>query len=173
MITMAIDASTKSSGIAIFDNKKLVHYECIALSTTDTLARIKQMTIEIEKRYEQWKPTEVVLEDVLPEDVQNNLKVFKSLHYLQASIVLMMHSHKQKVELVVASSWRSHCGIQTGRGIKRDPLKAQAQLFVKKHYGLDVNDDIADAICLGHAHLNDPIPVVKTTTSALPRQSAF
>ena len=36
---LAIDGSTTSSGIAIFDNTELVHYECIVTSG-DTLTRI-------------------------------------------------------------------------------------------------------------------------------------
>ncbi len=36
---LAIDGSTTSSGVAIFDNTTLVHYECIAVSG-NTLTRI-------------------------------------------------------------------------------------------------------------------------------------
>jgi hypothetical protein len=31
--------------------------------------------------------------------------------------------------------------------------------FVKNTYGLDVNDDIADAICIGHAEIQGDIPI--------------
>jgi hypothetical protein len=33
--------------------------------------------------------------------------------------------------------------------------------FVKEHYNTIVNDDIADAICIGYAYTNKPIPVTK------------
>ena len=42
--------------------------------------------------------------------------------------------------------------------------------FVKDKYNLDVNDDIADAIGIGYAYLNPPIPV--SATSAV-KKSAF
>ena len=46
-------------------------------------------------------------------------------------------------------------GIHTGRGIKREALKAAAQKLVKNIYNIDVNDDISDAICIGIAYINE------------------
>ena len=43
MKVLSIDASTKSSGIAIFEENKLIHYECITASNTDTYKRIEKM----------------------------------------------------------------------------------------------------------------------------------
>ena len=42
-------------------------------------------------------------------------------------------------------------GIKTGRGVKRESLKTKDIEFVRENYGLDVNDDEADAICIGHS----------------------
>ena len=36
----------------------------------------------------------------------------------------------------------------------RASQKAGDIAFVKEHYGLEVNDDIADAIGIGHAYVN-------------------
>lgn len=47
MITLSIDASTKSSGIAIFNEGKLIYYECITSSSTNTYKRIEIMTERI------------------------------------------------------------------------------------------------------------------------------
>ena len=38
---MAIDASTKSTGISIFENTRLIHYECIEVKSIDTFKRIE------------------------------------------------------------------------------------------------------------------------------------
>ena len=72
--------------------------------------------------------------------------------YLQASIVLMFHQKKQKVEFYTASHWRKLCGIKTGGGIKRETLKKASIQLIKEKYNVDVNDDIADSICLGYAY---------------------
>lgn len=47
MKTLAIDASSKSSGIAIFEEGKLIHYECITKTSADSLKRIKEMAKRI------------------------------------------------------------------------------------------------------------------------------
>jgi len=44
------------------------------------------------------------------------------------------------------SQWKSTCGI---KGRKREEQKKNAQLFVKKKFDIDVDEDIADAICQG------------------------
>ena len=159
MITMAIDASSKSTGVAIFDEQKLVHYECIAAADNDAFARIKKMVARIKNLYEEWKVTNVIMEDVSPEDVHHNQNVFKILHYLQALTVLMLHEYGQKVEFYVSSEWRKKCGIKTGRGVTRDMVKAADIKFVKDNYNIEANDDICDAICIGYAYTHEKVSI--------------
>lgn len=154
-MVMAIDASTKSTGIAIFDGQELVHYECITSAKPDTLARIKLMASKIKEVHDRYKVTEVIMEDVIPEDIHHNDSVYTALKYLQAAVVLSLHDVGQSVNFYVSSEWRKKCGIRTGRGIKREVVKASDIAFVKSNYNLDVNDDIADAICIGWAYTHD------------------
>ena len=81
-----------------------------------------------------------------------NFKTRKALMYLQAQFNFMLHDNFPKIEIeyVYPSEWRAGCGISTGRGIKRDSLKEKDIEFVKKTYGLSLNDDISDAICIGY-----------------------
>ena len=58
------------------------------------------------------------------------------------------------IEYVYPGTWRKTCGIKTGRGVKRDLLKIADIKFVKDNYNIDVNDDVADAICIGYHILN-------------------
>ena len=152
MKLMSIDASTKSTGVALFENGKLIDYQNFVDGGSDTFQRIKNMASLIEEYYLKNKPNVVVLEDVLPSDVGNNLKTFNPLHYLQAEIVLKLHTHKQKIEIINVNTWRSTCGIPVGRYAKREIVKAKSIALVKQKYGIDVNDDISDAICLGWAY---------------------
>ena len=46
------------------------------------------------------------------------------------------------------------CGIKNGRGVKRDSAKSADILFVKETFGIEVNDDAADAIGIGYAAIN-------------------
>ena len=43
MKVMAIDASTKSTGVAIFDNGDLIAYKCLTCSDKNALDRIPKM----------------------------------------------------------------------------------------------------------------------------------
>ena len=148
---LAIDGSTTSTGIAIYDNTKLIYYTCITASG-NTFSRIIKITDKIKEIYQKYNITNVIMEQVLPEEVRHNQATYKALMYLQASIVLMLHQKKQTVQFYTASHWRKICGIKTGRGIKRQELKKISTQLIKQKYGIDVNDDISDAICLGNAY---------------------
>ena len=56
----------------------------------------------------------------------------------------------------VPTEWRAKIGIIQSRKVKREVLKEEAILAVKKEYGLDVNDDIAEAILLTRSAFNLP-----------------
>lgn len=166
MITIAIDASTKSTGVAIFKDKQLLEYRNIVNSNKSVLKRIKYMTDELQKVYLQFgehQEVQIVMEQVIPDNLNDakwtrNQSTFKALFYLQAAIVLMFDHYDLEVELVGASTWRKWCGIKQG-GANRETLKFRDIEFVKKNYTIDVNDDVADAICLGHGKINhEPEP---------------
>lgn len=167
MITIAIDASTKSTGVAIFKDKNLLEYKNIINSNKSVLKRIKYMADELEKIYlkeiEQEQEIQIVMEQVIPDNLNDvkwtrNQSTFKALFYLQAAIVLMFDHYDLKVELVGASTWRKRCGIKQG-GVNRETLKFRDIEFVKQNYAINVNDDIADAICIGYGKLNhEPEP---------------
>ena len=56
MYTLAIDASTKATGIAVFDNNQLIKYDCINCYDNNTLDRINYMADNIEKIYLEYSP---------------------------------------------------------------------------------------------------------------------
>lgn len=155
MIILAIDASTKSTGYAVIQNKKILKSGCINDQSADTLERIQYMKKELQKVIKEYHPTDVVIEDILPEDVRSNQKTFKALIYLQAALVFLLHDYKLTPTLYTASHWRALVGIHTGRGIKREQLKAASIQLVEKNYGLQVNDDVADAINIGFAYYKE------------------
>jgi len=157
MITLAIDASTKSTGIAIFEGQELKHYECITASSTYLFKRIRKMQDEVKKIIEDYNVDRIIIEDVLPEDVKSNRKVFDALKYLQGYLVEVFEEKKIPYEFIVASHWRKLCGIKTGVGIHRESLKPRDIAFVKSQFGITANDDIADAICIGFAAVGGTI----------------
>jgi Holliday junction resolvasome RuvABC endonuclease subunit len=155
MNILAIDASTKSSGLALFEDTKLKTYTCITASSTDLIKRIQKVIKELNTFLTENKVDKIILEEVI-QDSSKNIKTYKALMYLQAGITFLLHENFPhiEVEYVYPSEWRASCGIRNGRGIKRESLKEEDINFVKQNYGITVNDDVADAIGIGHAYVN-------------------
>ncbi len=156
MNILAIDASTKSSGWAVFEDTRLLDYGCIQSASADLIKRIYIMKDGIEKILNKYKIDKIILEEVRPEQGLQNLKTHKALLYLQAAIAFLVHEkfNKINIEYVYPNEWRKACGIKTGRGVRRESLKPLDIAFVKNTYNIIVNDDVADAIGIGHAYVN-------------------
>ena len=151
MFYLGLDPSTKATGYSIFEDKKLIEYGCITAGSANVWHRIDKMIKEIEQIIQKYPFSYIYLEDVYPEDVKSNLTVWKILTYLQGFILHSLDKYNLKYTFFTASEWRAKCGIQTGRGIKRESLKPKDIEFVKNQFNIKVNDDIADAICIGFA----------------------
>ena len=156
MKILALDLSTKSTGWAVFDGVNLIDKGCITATNSNVLNRISKIVEELKEIYNQYTPQKIIVEEVLPDDVKHNQTVYKALMYLQANVALEFNKFEKSLEFYTSSEWRKKCGIRVGRGIKRETLKAADIKFVKDNYNIDVNDDIADAICIGHAYTHIP-----------------
>lgn len=156
MKIMAIDASTKSSGIAVFNDMKLESYDCLTASSTDLIKRINKIITELERILTKEQVDKIILEEVRPETGLQNIKTHKALMYLQAAITFLIHERFKTIEIeyVYPNEWRKLCGIKTGAGVRRESLKQADIKFVQQNYGISVNDDISDAIGIGHAYVN-------------------
>lgn len=156
MTILGIDASTKSSGWAVFEDKKLIDYGCVTAASEDLFKRIKKQVSELQEVISKYNITKIILEEVRPENGTQNIKTHKALMYLQGCFAMMLHDNFPKIaiEYLYPSEWRSRCGISTGRGITRASLKPKDIAFVKEKFNITVNDDIADAIGLAYAYLN-------------------
>ena len=156
MKVIAIDASTKSTGVAFFDGKELVDYVCITAGSSNLIKRIQKIVGELNIFLSKYKVEKIILEEVRPENGLQNIKTHRALMWLQAAIAFLVHEQHPHavIEYVYPSEWRAACGIKNGRGVRRETQKANDILFVKNNYGIEVNDDIADAIGIGHAYVN-------------------
>ena len=73
MIIMAIDASTKSSGVAIFKDSEMIYHECVTASSTDLIKRIKVMVAGLHKILDKYEVEKIVLEEVRPQGGTANI----------------------------------------------------------------------------------------------------
>ena len=157
MNILSLDLSSKSSGWAFFENNKLIDYGCITSASTDLIKRIYIMRDGIQEVLNKYTIDKVYVEEVRPQGGfgAGNIQTHRALMWLQAAIAFMLHDFNKKIvlEYVYPSTWRATIGIKNGRGIKRESLKQADIDFVKERYNILVNDDIADAICLGISQL--------------------
>ena len=159
MNILSLDLSTKSSGWAIYQDKELIDHGCITASSNDLIKRIYKMIDSIEEILNKYTIDKIIVEEVRP-DIggygAGNQQTHKALMWLQASLAFKIHDNFSNIEIeyIYPSSWRAVLGIKNGRGIKRTTVKEADIAFVKENFNIEVNDDEADAICIGYAHFN-------------------
>lgn len=155
MNILSLDLSTKSTGWAYFEEGNLKAHGCITASSTDLINRIQKIVNELKKEIAEFKISKIVVEEVRPEGGYGvgNLKTHRALMWLQAAVAFWIHDDYPTIDIdyIYPSSWRATLGIKNGRGIKRMTLKEADIEFVKNKYSIIVNDDEADAICIGLA----------------------
>ena len=156
MNLLAIDASSKSTGIAIYKHNKLTNYTCITSSSNDLFTRIKVMVEGIKQILSEDPDFDYVILQQVRQQGFINIKTYKALMYLQGCINMMIHQNFKhiQVDFLYPSSWRKICQIKQGRGIQRKQQKQLDIQWVKQNFNIDVNDDIADAIGLGYGYIN-------------------
>lgn len=155
MKVLALDCSTKSTGIAIFNGKEFLAKGCITASSNDLFKRIHKMVDSIDEVITQAGIEAVIMEEVIPDHAKNT-QTFKALMWLQAAVMMMLHDKHPtvKAELIYPGSWRSQAGIKTGRGIKRETLKEADIRRAKEVFGIaQLNDDEADACLIGGVYV--------------------
>lgn len=150
---VAIDSSTRKTGMSYFVNGEFVKHGLIDLSKgyDDTEERIRIMGGKILQALNIWKPDTVYIEQAQGQGKNVSLvrKLSELIGFAKAWCVL----NGASIEEVPPSVWRKYVGIDQGKK-KRPELKAESIRLVKETYGLDVGDDEADAICIGIAMIN-------------------
>lgn len=154
MLVAGIDGSTKSTGISIMQDGKLEFYTLIDFhKEKDAMKRIQNMWLEISKILDQYNLDAVYMEKSID---KKNIDTLQKLSYLAGGV--MFYCTHKKIEFInpFPSEWRAKIGIKQSNKIKRDMLKAEAIIAVKKEYGLDVGDDIAEAILICRSAFDAP-----------------
>ena len=156
MNLIAIDGSTKSTGIAIYKHNKLQQTDCITSSSADLFYRIKVMVDNIRQLLIKNPDLQYLVLQEVQQGNFVNIKTYKALMYLQGCICMMVHQEFKHitVQFLYPSEWRKVCKIKQGRGVQRQAQKQNDMQWVKQNFDLIVNDDIADAIGIGFAYIN-------------------
>jgi len=149
---LALDQSLSSTGWAIFDNKTLIAANLFTISKT---APMERRLLEIYKNltdlYHEYEFEKIYFEDIQLQ--AGNALTYKHLAYAQAAIILWCGHMNMDWSMSAPSHWRKVLG--GGFGRKRAEQKRYAIQLVQKWYNIEVPSDIADAVCIGRAAIQE------------------
>lgn len=152
MRLLALDQASRVTGVAIFDDDKLVKYGTFEIKSSQELGkRLTQFLENLDKLYAAYHFDAVAYEDIQLQ--MGNVETYKKLAYIQAMILFWCEKHKKNLYCLSPSHWRKilkdKYGVSWGR--KRAEQKQTAIDFIQEHYKKEVDSDTADAICIGCA----------------------
>lgn len=147
---LSLDTSTTSTGWAIFKDGEYQESGVIDdfKKVKNGHERLKLMTKELLDSIEQLKPDIIVIEKDV---VFGNMKVIDMLMKIIGAVYGFCLFNGITYYEFAPSEWRKYVKLQAF-GRKRDAFKEASIKYVKEHIGIDVNDDEADAICIGMAY---------------------
>ena len=157
---LAVDQATYNSGFSIFDGNELLRYGIHSTTAPTEEARISEIKNWFIQMLLNWAPDEIILEDIQLQDesVERDgnrntmgVTVFKSLAHLQGVLINVAFEQKIPCKTVLSTVWRKEMGV---KGKTRTDKKKSAQLLIKQIYDVNVSNDEADAICIGHYGVN-------------------
>lgn len=154
MIVLGLDASTSSTGWAIFSDGELIVAGVVHPKNDNWRLRIKYIIENILKLFEEYNIEKIIMEDVPMEN--KNIVTLHKLSVLQGWITCIADQHSITVDLLSPNQWRSKLGMFDGtkEGRKRNALKQKAITMANEIFGLELkksHDDIAEAILVGYS----------------------
>ena len=154
MLVAGIDASTNKTGVAIMNDGELVYHTLIDLhKEKDAMKRIQNMLVKIGEVLEKYNIDTVYMEKAFN---RSNTDTTMKLANLAGGVMYYCAKNGIKFVHPEPSAWRKKIGLQQGRGVKREVLKAEAIKAVKNEYNIVVNDDVAESCLLARSAFDFP-----------------
>ncbi len=147
---LSLDTSTTSTGWAIFKDGEYQESGVIDdfKKVKNGYERLKLMTKELLDSIGQLKPDIIVIEKDV---VFGNMKVIDMLMKIIGAVYGFCLFNGITYYEFAPSEWRKYVKLQAF-GRKRDEFKKASIKYIKDNLNMDVNDDEADAICIGLAY---------------------
>lgn len=147
---ISIDSSTNKTGFAIWEDGKFIRSGLIDLSSNkDITKRLPEMMKQITTLLSDEKADLVYVEEM---NVTRNAQVARFLVRLQGAIQYWCAINGKWFETIQPTKWRKAIDLK-GKSRKREDMKQAAIDHVDTEFGLQANDDEAEAICIGQAVL--------------------
>lgn len=150
---MGLDISTSSTGYSIFDNAEYVNGDIIDLSTEkNSDQRYKYMILNLLNTLNHYNPDIVCVERM---HTIRQIEVFRKLCKLMGVVQSWCVTNGTRYVEVSPSEWRKNVKeTQESLPRKRKELKEWSVQKVKTLFGVDVKDDVSDAILIGLSYIN-------------------
>lgn len=149
---ISLDQSLSCTGWAVFDDKILIAADTFSVSKTAPMdRRLLEIYKNLTDLYHEYEFEKIYFEDIQLQ--AGNALTYKHLAYAQAAIILWCGHMNMDWSMSAPSHWRKILG--GGFGRKRAEQKRYAIQLVQKWYNIEVSSDIADAICIGRAAIQE------------------
>ena len=157
---MSVDASTSSTGYAIFEGEELIAYGRLQPKQQDWRERIIEQADLLKNLIVRYSPAKIVVEDV-PLMGKGGNKVLVQLGAVQGMLLTL----GLPLHFITPSQWRSIIGLFDGtvKGTQRNEMKKKSIEKANKLYGLNLiyksptskynEDDISDSILIGYSQI--------------------
>lgn len=159
MIYLGADLSTTSSGISVFDDERLIHYECLAPKinkktpnigkTEDWEVRTYFIAQRLNEIFNEYNIEEAYCEDI---PLKDGKPTIKKLGVVRGTFLAMCAIHNVNINPRQVSDWRQDAGFFDGtqEGMTRDEMKKKAIEEVERLFNIVVNDDIAESALIAY-----------------------
>lgn len=150
---VGIDSSTTKTGIAIFIDEKYEQSILIDKSKVkDSSDKFDQMCNEIVGNLNEINPDVVAIERI---HTVRNPDTFRKLCKIMGIVHGWCIINRKKYFEYSPAEWRKAVKKKDEKVPRtRIELKLWSVNKVKEKYGIEVTDDVADAICVANAHIN-------------------
>lgn len=151
MRIMSFDQSSRITGYAILEDRKLLEYGKFTLTDEDFGDRLNRFRKKIVSLLTvDYKIDKVLFEEI---QLQQNVETFKKLAMVYGVLMELLVDLDIPYDIISSNTWKSKCKIKK---TVRESEKQAAQKYVLENFGKKVTQDEADAICLGFTYFNTP-----------------
>ena len=151
MRIMSFDQSSRITGYAILEDRKLLEYGKFTLTDEDFGDRLNRFRKKIISLLTvDHKIDKVLFEEI---QLQQNVETFKKLAMVYGVLMELLVDLGIPYDIISSNTWKSKCKIKK---TVRESEKQAAQKYVLENFGKKVTQDEADAICLGFTYFNTP-----------------
>ena len=148
---VSIDPSTKASGVATFDDAKLVDYQLFKCNDTEVDIRIHKIGEVLLSYLIKQKPDIIYIEH--PQGHGSNVALVAMICELLGIVRAYAIAKKIEYKELTPSVWRKYCGFKQGKKTRKE-LKQMSIDYVKEYFNIVVSDDVADAVSIGAGVIN-------------------